>query len=303
MDVQPLDETFEHHCRVGQVLEPPLGNALDPLEGSPRLLADEPRQIQDVPPSDLVLMEDLQRVIGDPHVKKGEIAPCAANRVEGVGAEGLADIGAHDPLHRRPHAGRVEAIWLLDRKRPKGEGDAGAWRLPAEADQLEARPAQIAHQPARRGRAREHPQGGAPRLLLAAEHPQLDTGLGLHALAELATVGRFAGRCGGRGEHQGRAAGLDQGAEPPQGGERGGHAIGRERSCAGDIAPEARQNLLVEDTPDRSTVQAIHNQTYRVAADVDDGGIARAGPTFDRRHDRTRAVGPSPCVPDPTKRD
>ena len=215
LDAQPLDQPVQHQGRIGQGVDALLGQTLDPLQRRPGLLLDEPGQLQGVGPGDLVLMGDMQRVVGQLHVQQRQVSPGAADRVE-VRAGKAVGQRPEVVVDDAPHPLGVQRLGGPQRKGAQRQGGALGRPDTVQTHQLQAGSAQVADHPLGVGLAADHPQGGVTGLFLAGQDADLQARLGLHPGQERLAVRRIAHGGGGGGGHFLGLPPVQHGAEPAE---------------------------------------------------------------------------------------
>ena len=278
LQVQVLDQTFQHQAGVGQGFGPLLGHAGQFRQAGGRLLRDQTRGLQRLVRRDLVLVHDLQRIGFQRHMDLGQGAPGAADGVEAVGLElgrdgfqPLVDAGL-DPVG-------VESLALGQGEGAQRQGQplfdaARRARRAVQTSQLQTGAAHVGRDALRVGCAGQHPHGGVFRLFLAGQDTDLQARLGGDALAELRAVPGFAHGRGGGDQGGVGANPLQHGGETAQGRHGHDHPLGRQLAGGRQVAAQTGQDLFVEHGPDRPTFQPVENQTDRVGPDVDGRDVA-----------------------------
>ena len=200
----------------------------------------------------------------------GERPPGAADGIErcppGVGepadvAERFPDQGA-DPLALRHR--------LVEPQRPERQGRHIAHPFAADPDKFQAAAAQIADDALRPGEAGHDAIGRKPRLVLAAQDPDLEAWIAPQRLDEGRPVRRLAHRRRREGRDAGDLHGGRRADEPAEIFLRPGDAVRVEPAAGLHAAAEPAHHFLVEDRRRRAGRTLEHHKADRIGADIDD---------------------------------
>ncbi len=138
--MQGLDQALQDERGIGDVLQPALGHTRHLFQRRQRLRGDEAGDAQGVARRHFELLDDFERIELLLHPDQGEIAPGAADRVEGlVGKAALVrfELAADD----FGDALGLQRFGRAQRKRAQRQGDA---RALGQVEQFETGPAEIA---------------------------------------------------------------------------------------------------------------------------------------------------------------
>ena len=185
---------------------------------------------------------------------------------------------------------RVEIRTVDDFLRAQCIGPARLGHTIEDRRQFKAGTTQIAHHPVRGRHPGHQAEGGVIGLFLTLQHPHLETGQLGDFLDEGRTVGRVAYGGGGDGIAFPHALGVEQALEALEGAQ--GNVPAFRMQLAGDADPAAQpgHHLLVEDRPERPSLDAEMHQAHRVGADIDDRDVAVDGGFRDQRLDGSGIV-------------
>ncbi len=237
-------------------------------------------------------MDDLQRIVGQPHVQQGEVPPRAADGVERLGRQTVGE-PRQAPRHALTRLLRIERLAVGQGERPQGQGGALSGTAILDADQLQAEAAEIAGHAGRPGNAGRDAEGRQPGLLFALQHLHRQPGLGLDLADEVLAVLGLADRRRRRDEHRRWLQLLQHGLETPERGVRRLHSVDGQPAGGWQVPAEPGEHLFVEHGPDRPPLDPIQDQADGIGADVDDRRVARR-PIFAVPHGRSRGAGPWP---------
>ena len=124
------------------------------------------------------------------------------------------------------HRNRVKGGGCAKRKRAKRQGYTEPDLAMVDRGQFQAGAAKITDDAAAIGRTGQHAEGRIARLFCAAQYPDTKTGFLFDPLHKVWPVLGFA-HSGGRGnKHRGERCSIKHGAEPANGREAGGNAVG-----------------------------------------------------------------------------
>ena len=260
----------------------------------------KPGRVQRLAPRHLVLVDDLA-------ADSRSIRMCSRARLR------QAPPTACNFGSRKRRAGACAAIAARPRTAsasnpPRGgqregaerQGDAAPGPPPPSGISSRLRAAEVADHALRARRAGQHAERRVARLLLAGEHPQLQPGLRVDPAGRTPRRRRRRAPRRWRRRRCARLGGVEQGAEPAQGGQGGLDALGGQPAGARQVAAQPGQHLLVVDRPDRPPVQPVEHQAHGVGADVDHRDVGLVGlsgarePTCSKARGRSLTFWPRP---------
>ena len=216
-------------------------------------------------------MNDFHGRIDGLHVRVGQCAPSAADRVEHRPAErgrqALLQDGVDPTLGFRCPLGEHR----LHRQSAERQTD------PTIADVIvqrfgdfEAAAAHVADSPDWTKEAADHPQRGEPRLFRPAQDTDLEAGLGPDGRRERRPVGSAADRFGPRDVEFGDPHRIRDGAEAAKRLDGPAKAVRIDGAGLGQAFAEAAERFLVETRQRRATELVIDHQPHRIRPDIDD---------------------------------
>ncbi len=284
-------QIFHHQRGVSQ--QRPAGG-VDDFDLGQRLGVDavhQAREFERLARGDAVIVHDMERIAGLPHVEAGERAPGAADRVEGAALaraehveilKGILDdsFGLLDRL-----AGDV-----LQRQAAERQRELGAHARAVHVDQFERAAAQVADDAVRLVHAGDHTERGQIGLALARQNLDRRAADALGLANEGVPVARVAAGGGGDRPDLAHMQNVAERAEAAQRIERGIDGVLRQQAGGLHLAAEAGEHFFVEDRGRRPRQPLIDDEAHRVRADIDDGdGRPMLEPALGIMHDCRRA--------------
>ncbi len=273
LELQGLDQALQDERGIGDVFQPPLGDARHLFQRRQGLRGDEAGDAQGFARRHLELLDDFQRIELLLHPDQGQVAPGAADGVERLVAE-AALAGFQFAADDLRHALGLQRLGGAQRERAERQGDAGTG---GQVEQFQAGPAQVADHTRGVEMAAAHALGRIEGFLGAGQHAHDEARLAADLFDEGRTVLGFAHRGGGHDVQPVELIGFEDGLEAAQRNLRLAPAALVQHAGRLQVAAEARQHLFVEYRPDRPPLDAVDHQAYRVRADIDDsgGGVQR----------------------------
>ncbi len=216
-------------------------------------------------------MHDFHRRVDRLHVRLGQRAPAAADRIERRPAERGRKFRLQHGVDAALGLRRALGEHRLDRQGAERQAD------PAVADPVierlgdfETAAAHVADGPDRAEETGDHAQCGESRLLGSAQDADVQTGLGGDGGDERRPVGGAPNRFGARHVDLGDAHRVGDGAKAARRLNRPAKPLRRDGAGLGEAVAEAAQRLLVEARQRRAAELVVDHEPHRIRADVDD---------------------------------
>ena len=252
----------------------------------------QPREVERLARRNPVIVHDVERIAGLPHVQPRQRAPGAADGIECAALalaenvealEGIGDqlLGLLDRL-----AGQVLQGQAAERQR-QTVPHAGT----VHVDQFERAAAKIADNAVRLVDTGDDAERGEMRLALARQDFDFGATDALGLGDEGTAVPGIAAGGGGDRPNLGDVLNVAQGAEPYQSRERGIDGFLRQEAGGLHLTAETGEHLLVENRRRRPGQALVNHKAHRVRTDVDDGyGRTVVEPALDRLMANDRAL-------------
>ncbi|MGA2044901.1 MAG: hypothetical protein ABSG83_16200, partial [Roseiarcus sp.] len=261
---EPLQHAIEHERGGRQGARAPLrhaGSRGQPGRRQPQQRFCEAARFRR---SQRVAVDHLDRRPGRLHMRLGQRAPAAADRIEHRPAERRGQILPQDRIDPAPGFGPPVGEHRFDRQGAERHADPAIADMVVERlGDFEAAAAHVADRPDRAEEAGDHAERGQSRFLGAAEDADLETRFGGNGGGERRPVRRPPDRFGCRRIDPGHAHRIGDRAKPPHRLDRAPKPLGRDRAGLREAFAQPAQRLLIEARQRRAAELLIDDEPHR----------------------------------------